>query len=134
MIKKTKRSIKWVKHKKEKYAGIHLLAEFWQTKKINSLNEIEKILISAAKAANTKPLKVSLHAFEPYGLSGIVLLAESHISIHTWPEINYVAIDIFTCGEKSSPKKALLYLKKEFSPKKVEIKEVKRGRVNKWIV
>lgn len=132
MTKKTKRSIKWINRKKEKYAGIHLLAEFWQTKKIISSKEIKQILISAAKSAKASPLKVSIHNFKPQGLTGVVLLAESHISIHTWPEINYVAIDIFTCGKKSSPKKALSYLKKAFEPKELEVKEVKRGKVKAW--
>ncbi len=130
MKRKTKRSIKRIKkNKKEKYAGVHLLAEFWNTKKITNSKEIEHILISAAKAANTKPLKVTVYNFKPQGLTGVILLAESHISIHTWPEINYIAIDIFTCGKKSSPRKALLYLKKIFKPQKLEIKEVLRGEI-----
>ena len=128
MIKKTKRSVKWITIKKnQKYAGIHLLADFWQTKEITSSKKIEQILIGAAKAAGAKPLKVSVQSFDPQGLTGVVLLAESHISIHTWPEINYIAIDIFTCGKKSFPKKAYGHLKEAFQPKKFKLKEVKRG-------
>ena len=131
MIKKTKRSIQWVKQtKKLKYAGLHLLAEFWYGKIIEDPKEIKRILIEAVKKANNTPLKVTIHKFQPQGITGIVLLAESHIAIHTWPENNYVAIDIYTCGDKASPKKALEYLKKEFQPKKVEIKEIKRGKFN----
>lgn len=128
MVKKTKRSIEWIKQKPEKYAGIHLLAEFWQTKNINNSKKIEQILIGAAKAAKATPLKISIYKFKPQGLTGVILLSESHISLHTWPEINYIAIDIFTCGKKN-PKKALDYLKKVFNPKRVEIKEIKRGRI-----
>jgi len=124
---KTKRSILWIKKKKQKYVGVHLLVEFWGGKIIENPKEIKRILIEAAKRAKNIPLKVAIHKFNPWGITGVVLLAESHLSIHTWPEINYVAIDIFSCGEKAMPYKALEYLKKEFKPKKVKIKEIKRG-------
>jgi len=124
---KTKRSIKWVQTKKQKYAGIHLLAEFWGGKVIENSKEIEKILIGATKAAKSIPLKVTIHKFSPQGMTGVVLLAESHIALHSWPEFNYLAIDIFTCGDKAKPRRALNYLKKVFKPKKVEVKEIKRG-------
>jgi len=131
MIKKTKRSIQWVKQtKKLKYAGIHLLAEFWYGKIIEDPKEIKRILIEAVKKANNTPLKVTIHKFQPQGITGIVLLAESHVAVHTWPEYNYVAIDIYTCGDKANPKKALEYLKKQFQPEKVEIKVIKRGKFN----
>lgn len=124
---KTNRSIKWVPTKKQKYAGIHLLAEFWGGKVIENSKEIEKILIGATKAAKSIPLKVTIHKFSPQGMTGVVLLAESHIALHSWPEFNYLAIDIFTCGDKAKPRRALNYLKKAFKPKKVEVKEIKRG-------
>lgn len=128
MVQKTKRSIRWVSEKKfTKYVGIHLLVEFWNGKIIEDSKEIERILITAAKKAKNIPLKVTIHKFSPQGISGVVLLAESHLSLHTWPQWNYVAIDIFTCGEKAYPQKALEYLKKKFKPKKVKIQEIKRG-------
>ena len=132
MIKKTKRSLKWISKKdnkkiNQKYAGIHLIAEFWNGKIIENKKEIRRILIRAVKEAKDTPLQVSIHKFQPQGLTGVILLAESHIAIHAWPEINYLAIDIFTCGEKSMPYKALEYFEKVFQPKKVEIKEMKRG-------
>ena len=129
MTRKTKRSRQWVKPVKKltKFAGTLLAVDFWNGKIIEGPERIKKILIEAAKAAKNIPLKVTIYKFSPQGITGVVLLAESHISISTWPEINYVAIDIFTCGEKSMPYKALEYLKKEFQPKKVEIKEIKRG-------
>jgi S-adenosylmethionine decarboxylase len=130
MIKKTKRSIQWVKQiNKQKYAGIHLIAEFWNGKIIEDTKEIKKILAEAVKKAKNAPLEIVIHKFSPQGLTGVVLLEESHIAIHTWPEINYVAIDIFTCGEKAIPRRALEYLKKTFKPKKIEIKELKRGKL-----
>jgi len=128
MIKKTKRSIKWVKSKQQKYAGIHLLAEFWNGKIIENPKEIKEILIEAVKQSKNTPLEVAIHKFSPQGITGVILLAESHLAIHTWPELNYIAIDIFTCGERAIPYKALKYLKKKFQPKKIKIKEMKRGK------
>jgi len=138
MVKKTKRSPKWISknhnrkliaytQRNRKYVGIHLIAEFWYGKIIENEKEIRKILIAAAKEAQNTPLQVTIHKFQPQGLTGVVLLAESHIAIHAWPEINYLAIDIFTCGKKSMPYKALKYFEKIFQPKKVKIKEIKRG-------
>lgn len=135
MIQKTKRSIQWVKQSKyrnieiSRYIGIHLIAEFWHGRIIENPKEIEKLLLGAAKQANNTPLDIAVHKFQPQGITGIVLLAESHIAIHSWPEFNYTAIDIYTCGDKSSPAKALEYLKKELQPKKVEIKKIKRGKM-----
>ncbi|XOB40737.1 MAG: adenosylmethionine decarboxylase [Candidatus Nealsonbacteria bacterium] len=131
MFQKTKRSIRWVINAKEKtrYAGIHLIAEFWYGKIVEDKEELKKILITAAKKANSTPLKVDIYKFSPHGITGVVLLAESHIAFHSWPEYNYLAIDIFTCGDKSIPAKALDYFKKEFKPKKVEIKNIKRGKI-----
>jgi S-adenosylmethionine decarboxylase proenzyme len=130
---KTKRSTRWVKKinalSKQKYAGVHLLAEFWQGKIIEDADRIEKILLAAAKASDSTALKTSVHKFSPQGLTGFVLLAESHIAIHTWPEYNYIAVDIFTCGEKSMPEKAFEYLKKVFKPISFEMQEIKRGRI-----
>jgi len=133
-MNKTKRSIQWVKENKkstvrmqQKYSGIHLIADFWNGKIIEDQKTIKRILIESVRKAKNTPLKISLYKFRPQGLTGIVLLAESHVAIHTWPEFNYVALDIYTCGDKASPFKCLEYLKKMFQPKKIEIKKIKRG-------
>ena len=128
MFRKTKRSTLWIpQEKNQKYAGIHLIAEFWYGKNIKSPRKLKRILIEAAKEAKNVPLKVSIHKFSPHGITGVILLAESHIALHSWPEINYLAIDIFTCGCKAVPHKALKYLKKEFKPKEIETREIIRG-------
>lgn len=131
MIQKTKRSIKWViaktKQNKLKHAGIHVVADFWNGKNIEDAQSLKGILVKAAKAANTTPLEISIHKFSPQGITGVVLLAESHIAIHSWPEHNYMAVDVFTCGDKSAPQKALDYLRQEFQPKKVELRKINRG-------
>ena len=111
-----------------KYAGIHLIAEFWGGKIIENPQKIKNILIEAAKKSKNTALGVSIHKFIPKGVTGFILLAESHISIHTWPERNYVAVDIFSCGKNSQPYRGLEYLKKEFKPLKIKVREIKRGR------
>jgi len=137
MAQKTKRSILWVqKNQNQQYAGIHLIADFWYGKTIEDEKEIKKILIGAAKSGKSRPLEIIIHKFNPQGMTGIVLLAESHIALHFWPEFNYLAIDIFTCGDKATPFKALQYLKKKFRPKRVEVQKIKRGnhaKIEKFI-
>jgi S-adenosylmethionine decarboxylase len=123
-MKKTKGSKTSIK---TNYIGIHLIAEFWNGKIINNSKKIEKLLFGAAKAANNTPLKIAIHKFQPQGITGVILLAESHIAIHIWPELNYMAIDIYTCGDKSKPIKALEYFKEQFKPQRIEIKKIKRG-------
>jgi len=131
MVEKTKRSTRWVKKSnRQKYAGIHLIVEFWNGKIIENQAELKKILWRAAKAANNTPLEFVVHKFQPQGITGVVLLAESHIAYHSWPEFHYAAIDIYTCGEKASPRKAIECLKKELRPRKIEIREFKRGKIN----
>jgi len=130
MAKKTKRSIQWVRQtNRQKYAGIHLIAEFWYGKVIEDPAKIKKILKKAVQESKSTPLEEMIHKFSPQGLTGVVLLAESHIALHSWPEIDYLAIDIFTCGNKAMPEKALNYFKKVFKPKKVKIKEIRRGKL-----
>ncbi|MFN3301948.1 MAG: adenosylmethionine decarboxylase [Patescibacteria group bacterium] len=124
----TKKTMKKIRKKiKENYIGIHLVGDFWYGKIIDNKKEIEKILRISAKKAKNIPLKIAIHKFKPQGITGIILLAESHIAIHSWPQINYVAVDIFTCGKKTKPHEALKYLKKVFKPKKIKVLEIKRG-------
>ena len=124
-MKKTKGSL--ASRKKTEYAGTHVIAEFWGGKIIENPKKIREFLVKAAKVSKNIPLGVKIHKFKPQGITGFILLAESHISIHTWPEMNYIAIDIFSCGIHTEPLKGLDYLKKVFQPKKIKIKTLKRG-------
>lgn len=110
------------------YTGTHLIVEFWDSETIEDPQKIEAILAQAAKVSKNVPLDIKIHKFTPQGLTGFILLAESHISIHTWPEKKYVAIDIFSCGKESKPYLGLKYLENQFHPKKVKVKEIKRGK------
>jgi len=133
MKKKTKRLARWVNEsknqniKKLKFAGIHLIADFWNGKIIEDEKKIKKILTKTARKAKNTPLEITIHKFNPRGMTGVLLLAESHIALHSWPEFHYLAIDIFTCGDKANPYKALKYLKKVFKPRRIGLKIIKRG-------
>ena len=129
MVEKTKRSVEWIKTD-QNYLGTHLIAEFWDAKDIENSKKIEEILVGAVKAAKCTPLEFAVHKFSPQGITGVIILAESHIAIHSWPEYHYVAVDVFTCGSEAMPYKAIEYLKNEFQPKRVDFQEIKRGATN----
>jgi S-adenosylmethionine decarboxylase len=81
-----------------KFAGIHLLLEFWGAKNLSEPSFIEQVLRIAAETAGATVLSTHAHTFKPNGVTAIAVLAESHISIHTWPSRGFAAIDIFMCG------------------------------------
>jgi S-adenosylmethionine decarboxylase len=110
-----------------KYAGTQLIIEVWNGRHFASLPEIRKMLEEAVTACKVTLLKIDLHKFSPSGgISGVAVIQESHISIHTWPEYNYAAVDIFVCGNVN-PYKAVGVVKKCFQPEKVQVVEFKRG-------
>jgi S-adenosylmethionine decarboxylase len=114
-------------------SGTHLLIDYWEAENLTNVEFIELALRTAASAANATVLKVMLHGFgEGGGVTGVALLAESHISIHTWPETRYAALDVFVCGEGKAHA-ALAELAAAFTPKKVSILEFARGGVSKEI-
>lgn len=107
--------------------GLHLLIDFWDAKHLQDAAMIEKAMRDAATACGATVLEIKLHSFgEDAGITGVAILAESHISIHTWPEINYVALDVFMCGT-CNPHDALPALRKCFAPKREKISECPRG-------
>jgi len=113
----------------ERYAGLHLLVEFWDAKHLDDVEFIEATLIAGARAANATLLETKFHKFSPNGgVTGVALLAESHISIHTWPEHAYAAIDIFMCGA-CNPHDAVPVLERGFEPGRSEIMEHRRGKI-----
>lgn len=109
--------------------GIHLLIELrdCNPETLKNLQEVKNALVSAAKAASATIIDVSFHEFSPFGVSGMVVIAESHLSIHTWPEYSYAAADIFTCGDVIKPELAAAYLIEQFESKNPSIVEMKRG-------
>ena len=109
--------------------GTHLLIELRDCNPeiLKSLEKVRKILISAAKEAKATIINNSFHEFNPFGISGVVVIAESHLTIHTWPEYGYAAVDIFTCGDIIKPERAVSCLVKKFDCKNPSIVEMKRG-------
>jgi len=94
---------------------------------IGKVEEVEQILVRAAEAAKVQVWSISFHRFNPGGVSGVVVISESHLSVHTWPELRYVALDIFTCGGEARPEDAVKLALKEFGATNVHITEVTRG-------
>jgi len=92
-----------------------------------SLQKVTDAMVTAAREAKATIVDVSFHEFNPFGISGMVVIAESHLSIHTWPEYSYAAVDIFTCGDLIEPEKAAQYLIDRFECKNPSIVEMKRG-------
>ena len=109
--------------------GTHLLVELRDCNPeiLKDLNKVKGALVSAAKEAKATIIDVSFHEFNPFGISGMVVIAESHLSIHTWPEYSYAAVDIFTCGDVIKPEVAAQYLIKRFESKTPSVVEMKRG-------
>jgi S-adenosylmethionine decarboxylase len=109
--------------------GTHLLVELRDCNPeiLKDLNRVKNALVSAAKEAKATIVDISFHEFNPFGISGMVVIAESHLSIHTWPEYSYAAVDIFTCGDIIKPEVAAAFLIDHFESKTPSIVELKRG-------
>ncbi len=111
------------------FAGSHLLADFWGACGLDDKVLIETALRDAVEACGATLLHIHLHRFTGNGgISGVAVLAESHISIHTWPERGFAALDIFMCGA-CDPYLALPVLRRHFKPETVQLSENKRGLV-----
>lgn len=112
----------------ERFAGTHLIVDLWGAEGINDLAYVEETLRECVDAAEATLLHIHLHHFTPNdGISGVAVLAESHISIHSWPETGYAALDIFMCGA-AKPELAVEVLRARFKPSQVVVEEHRRGR------
>ena len=109
------------------FAGSHLIIDLWEAEGLDNRDRIEQALIDAVNAAGATLLHIHLHTFtDGGGVSGVAVLAESHISVHTWPEKGYAAFDVFMCGD-AEPRKALGVFKAAFNPGRIVVGEHKRG-------
>ena len=111
------------------YAGAHVLIDFWGASHLNDIEVIERALREAAEACGARILHIHVHEFSSNGgVSGVALLAESHISVHTWPELDYAAFDVFMCGT-CDPLHAVPVLRRHFQPVRHTVGEQKRGLI-----
>ena len=111
-----------------RYAGTHLIIDIYGAERLDELPHVETALRAAVDAAGATLLHIHLHHFTPNGgISGVAVLAESHISIHTWPECGYAALDVFMCGE-ALPHETIEILREAFSPDQIAVEEHMRGR------
>lgn len=109
--------------------GRHLLVELYgcDPELLKKVDAVREIMVAAAKACKATLVDVAFHEFKPFGVSGVVVIAESHLSIHTWPEYQYAAVDIFTCGGTIDPEQAVEHIARGFRCPHPSIVEVKRG-------
>jgi len=108
-------------------AGVHLIVDVHGGSGLDDIDLIEATLRRCVEAAQATLLHIHLHHFQPNGVSGVAVLAESHISIHTWPDAGYAALDVFMCG-KANPDACIPVLRRAFKAKRVEVNELLRGQ------
>jgi S-adenosylmethionine decarboxylase proenzyme len=114
------------------YLGRHILAEFYDCNSnvLNNPTMIEQLMKEAALACGATIVESCFHLFNPFGVSGVVVIAESHLAIHTWPEHGYAAVDFFTCGDSCDPAVSYEYMRKALGAGHSFCSELTRGFLN----
>jgi S-adenosylmethionine decarboxylase proenzyme len=109
--------------------GFQLLVEFFDCDRevLNDVAKIETILCEAVVAAGARVVKTAMHKFSPQGVSGVVLISESHVTIHTWPQKGYAAVDIFTCGDRRVAEKIRVLLEERLRADGSQVQAIDRG-------
>ena len=113
----------------KRYAGVHLLIDLHGASHLSDLAHIENTMRRCVEAANATLLHIHLHRFEPDGVSGVAVLAESHISVHTWPESRFAAFDVFMCGN-TQPEVCIEIMREAFEAERADVQEILRGEVH----
>jgi len=108
------------------FAGSHIIIDLYEAEGLNDQESIEAAMLECIEKAGATLLHIHLHPFEPTGVSGVAVLAESHISVHTWPENGYAAFDVFMCGD-AEPEKCIDILGRAFNAGRVNVKQLNRG-------
>jgi S-adenosylmethionine decarboxylase len=114
-----------------KALGKHVLVELYDcdSKLLNNISFIKETMLAAAKKSGATVLGESFHQFSPQGVSGVIIIAESHLTIHTWPEHGYAGADIFTCGTRVKPEKAAEVIIARLKPVTHSIVKMDRGNI-----
>lgn len=109
--------------------GRHLILEAWGCCKeiVDSVDAVKSILIKATESTHATLVDVVCHRFSPYGVTGVAILAESHISVHTWPEHGYAAVDVFLCGDTINPQNAASFITQAFHAQETSLMVLERG-------
>ena len=111
--------------------SLHVIAEFWDCEvDLTDVGFLRDHMVVAANEANANPINIFANSFTPPGVTVLIAVEESHLSIHTWPVEKYAAIDIFTCGDNTDPDKAIDYLRYVLNPQTVHVARVERGNKN----
>ncbi len=112
--------------------GKHILVEFLgcEPEKLNDVTYIETSMLEAAEKSGATVINSTFHHFSPFGVSGVIVIQESHLAIHTWPEYQYAALDLFTCGDEVDPWISLEYLNKSLSASNYSALDLRRGSLN----
>jgi S-adenosylmethionine decarboxylase len=110
-----------------KSVGRHLILEMWGCRNLNSTEIVERALRDVVREADLTLLDLNVYPFTPIGVTGVAVVTESHVMIHTWPEYGYAAVDVFTCGDQANPEAALPLLREHFAPERIQIMEINRG-------
>ena len=112
--------------------GKHALADIYDiySDAIDDIEKIKALLTEACAEANLNIVEFKFHKFEPYGLSGICILKESHLAIHTWPEYSFASVDAFTCGNKMNPKEACEIIARKLNSDNADIRLFDRGNIS----
>lgn len=112
----------------KKVLGEHYIIEFFGCEgELTERLKVEEILMEAVKQSGAKMIGSFFHQFKPYGVSGVIIIEESHLSIHTWPEYGYAAVDYFFCASYVDFDKALKVMTDHFKPSEVLVKKMERG-------
>ncbi len=109
--------------------GMHVVLDLYECDPqiLDDIEKIEEILTGAAEVANATVIDKRFHKFSPQGVSGVVVVSESHIAIHTWSEHGYAAVDVYTCGDHTMPLKASEYIIRELKCKRPTLVKLDRG-------
>jgi S-adenosylmethionine decarboxylase len=112
-----------------KALGRHVMVEMWEATNLNSAPILERALRDAVEAIDGSLLDLRVVEFPVHGVTGVAVIAESHVAVHTWPEHNYAAVDIFTCNLDANVQEGIEALAKHLMPGRTQVMEVRRGMI-----
>ena len=113
-----------------KAIGRHVILEMWGCQNLNSVETAEEALRDMVAALDVNLLDLRVYPFSPVGITGMAIVSESHLVIHTWPEHGYAAVDLFTCGAPRDPQGAVNVLRRLFQPERIGVMEINRGQLD----